>query len=104
MKIEKYRPNFFTGFEDIYYEVNSKEELLASDLCKFSLDNGYEICFSKINDAYGCIMAIREEQNEEGAEWWVLAIIKNSQDVAMLTSWLPDWNYLCEEYQRKTMI
>ena len=49
MKIKKYRPNFFSGFEDVYYEVNSKEELLASDLCKYSIDNGFEICLSKEN-------------------------------------------------------
>lgn len=101
MKIKKYRPNFFSGFEDIFYEVNSKEELLASDLCKFSLDYGYEICFSKDKEDYGFIMAIREEQNEEGAEWWVLAIIYNTQDVATLSEWLPDWNLKREEYKNK---
>ena len=38
---------------------------------------------------------------EEGAEWWVLAIIYNTQDVATLSDWLPDWNLKCEEYKNK---
>lgn len=100
MKIEKYRPNFFTGFEDVYYEVNNKDELLASELCKYSINNGYEICFSKEANR-GYIMAIKQANNERGAEWWVLAIIYNAQDVATLSEWLPDWNSKCEEYKNK---
>ena len=34
MKLKKYRPRFFTGFEDEYYEINSREELFNSELCK----------------------------------------------------------------------
>lgn len=99
MKIKKYRPAFFEGFEDVYYDINSKEELLESELCKWSVDNGYEICFSKAKEDYGFIMAIRKEQNEEGAEWWVLAIIYNTQDVATLSEWLPDWDSKREYYK-----
>jgi hypothetical protein len=101
MKIKKYRPNFFSGFEDVYYEVSTKEELLASDLCKYSIDNDFEICLSKEN-GYGCIMAIKQDKNsEDGAEWWVLAIIYNAQDVATLSEWLPDWNLKRKEYENK---
>ena len=99
MKIKKYRPAFFEGFEDVYYDINSKEELLESELCKYSVNNGYEICFSKDKEDYGFIMAIRKEQNEEGAEWWVLAIIYNAQDVANLSEWLPDWDAKREYYK-----
>ena len=28
MKIKKYRPAFFSGFDDVYYDINSKEETL----------------------------------------------------------------------------
>lgn len=101
MEIKKYRPAFFEGFDDVYYEVNSKEELFASELCKHCVADGYEICFSKAKEDYGFIMAIREEQNEKGAEWWVLAIIYNTQDVATLSEWLPDWNLKREEYKNK---
>jgi len=101
MEIKKYRPNFFSGFEDVYYEVNSKEELLASDLCKYSIDYGYEICFSKETNR-GYIMAIKQAKNEEGAEWWVLAIIYNTQDVATLSEWLPDWDLKREEYKKQS--
>lgn len=102
MKIKKYRPNFFSGFEDVFYEVNSKNELLASDLCKYSVDNGFEICFSRIEEDYGVIMAIKEAPNEDGAEWWVLAIIYNAQDVTTLSEWLPDWDLKRKEYKNKS--
>ena len=102
MYIKKYRPNFFSGFEDVYYEVKSKEELLESDLCKCNIDNGFEICFSNVEEDYGLIMAIKEVKNKDGAEWWVLAIIDNEKDVKTLTEWLPDWEYLCKEYKNKS--
>lgn len=105
MKIKKYRPNFFSGFEDVYYEVNSKEELFTSELCKYSIDDGYEICFSKERDDYGYIMAIKQDKDKQnGAEWWVLAIITNIQDVTTLASWLQDYNYLCKEYKIKNKL
>ena len=100
MKIKKYRPSFFEGFDDVYYDVNSKQELFASNLCNDWINDGYEICFSKETNR-GHVMAIREEQNEEGAEWWVLAIINNTQDVATLSEWLPDWDLKREEYKNK---
>ena len=101
MKIKKYRPNFFSGFEDVFYEVNSKAELLESDLCKYSVDNGFEICFSRIEEDYGVIMAIKEAQNEDGAEWWALAKIDNSKDVETLANWLQDFELKHEEYKQK---
>ena len=98
MKIKKYRPNFFEGFEDVFYEVSTKEELLASDLCKYSIDNGFEICLSK-KDGYGHIMAIKQDTNsEDGAEWWVLAIITNEQDVEILENWLPNYVDFVKKY------
>lgn len=102
MKIKKYRPNFFTGFEDVYYEVNSKDELLASDLCKYSIDNGFEICIAKERDDYGLIMAVKQDQSDkEGAEWWVLAIIYDAQDVETLANWLTDFDSKRKEYKNK---
>lgn len=103
MKIKKYRPNFFSGFEDVYYEVNSKEELLESELCKYSVDNGYEICFSKDKEDYGFIMSFKPTNNEECAEWWVLAIITNTQDVEILASWLPDFDEKRNTIKSETM-
>lgn len=102
MRIKKYRPNFFSGFEDVYYDVNSKEELLESELCKYSVDNGYEICFSKHKEDCGLIISIKPMNNEEGVEWWVLAILFNTQDVATLSEWLPNWNLKREEYKNKS--
>lgn len=101
MKIKEYRPAFFSGFEDVYYEVNSKEELLESELCKGLVKHGYEMSFSKEKEDYGFIMAIKEANNEDGAEWWVIAIIHNAQDVETLSNWLPDWDELVEFYKNK---
>lgn len=71
---------------------------MESDLCKYSIDNGFEICLSK-EDGYGCIMAIKQDKNsEDGAEWWVLAIITNEQDVEILASWLPNYVELVKKY------
>lgn len=104
MTIKKYRPNFFSGFEDVYYEVNSKEELLASELCRGWVNDGYEICFSKDKENYGVIMAIKQDlSSEDGAEWWVLAIITNAQDVETLASWLQDFKSKSEEYKTKAI-
>lgn len=100
MKIKKYRPAFVTGFEDVFCEINSKEELFASDICKYAIDNGFEICFSKEDLDYGLIMAIIKASNKDGAEWWVLAIINNAQDVETLTEWLPDWEEKLQEYKQ----
>jgi hypothetical protein len=102
MKIKKYRPNYFSGFEDVYYDVNSKEELLKSELCKNWVDDGYEICFLKDREDHGFIMSIKPKNNEDGAEWWVLAIIYNAQDIATLSEWLPDLDLKCEEYKNKS--
>ena len=44
-------------------------------------------------------MAIKQDKNsEDGAEWLVLAIITNEQDVEILASWLPDFVKLVKKY------
>ena len=85
MKIKKYRPAFFSGFEDEYYEINSKEELLASDLCKASIRLEYDIALS-YDPHQSAIMAVKKD----ASEWWVLALIQNKQDIELLREWLPD--------------
>lgn len=101
MRIKKYRPAFFSGFDDVYYDINSKEELLNSELCEYFIKEGFTICFSKHGDEQGLIMAIKPAKNEYNAEWWVVAIIDNKQDIDTLTNWLPDWNELVEYYKNK---
>lgn len=46
-------------------------------------------------------LLIKPTNDEEGAEWWVLAIIYNAQDVATLSGWLPDWELKRKEYKNK---
>ena len=101
MKIKKYRPAFFSGFDDVYYDINSKEELLNSELCEYFIKEGFTICFSKHGDEQGMIMAITPAKNEYNAEWWVVAIIDNKQDIDTLANWLPDWTKLVEYYKNK---
>lgn len=84
MRIKKYRPTFFDGFEDVYYDINSKEELLTSELCKWSIEHGYVIEFS-YHETQSCIMAVKKDRSE----WWVLALIDEPQDMDVLKDWLP---------------
>ena len=95
MKIKKYRPAFFEGFEDEYFDINSKEELLKSNLCTPWTTDGYTICFT-----YGTIMAIKPAENKYGSEWWVIAIIKGYDENQTLEKWLPDWRALRAEYAK----
>ena len=86
MRIKKYLPAFFTGFDDVYYDVNSKEELLASELCRWCIENGYEIEFSPKTTS--CIMAVKKDRTE----WWVLAVIDDPNDIDVLKGWLPEFS------------
>ena len=99
MKIKKYRPAFFEGFEDEYFEVNSKEELLESELCKPWITDKYTICFS-----YGTIIAITPAENKYGAEWYVVAIIKGYNENQILEKWLPSFETLRVNYAEKSRI
>lgn len=100
MKIKKYIPAFFSGFDDEYYEIHNRNELLNSELCKNWINSGYQICFSKDNDSYGNIMAFSPANNEDGAKWYVVSIINNKQDIDTLIDWLPDWNKLVQLYKQ----
>lgn len=95
MKIKKYRPAYFEGFTDEYYYVQSKEELLDSNLCKPWIECGYVISFSK-SEIYeqGHIMAIKENKEDKKGEWWVVALIYNKKDIETLANWLPDFEQL----------
>lgn len=101
MRIKEYRPAFVSGFDDVYYDINSKEELLNSELCEYYIKEGFTICFSKHGDEQGMIMAIKPARNKNNAEWWVVAIIDNKQDIDTLANWLPDWHKLVEYYKNK---
>jgi hypothetical protein len=100
MKIKKYRPSFFEGFEDEYYTVNSKEELLSCELCKGWIDQGFEICFA-LSYCEGSIMAIKQAENENGATWYVVSNVYGKQTIDALLQWLPDWDLKRKEYKNK---
>lgn len=102
MRIKKYRPAFFEGFEDKFYEVNSREELMESELIKTAVGCGGEVCFSYQEDASSCIMLVIDKPEEErGCEWWVVAIIINHDDALTLKGWLPDWEQTIRKYEEK---
>lgn len=91
MKITKYRPNFFSGFEDEYYEVNTKEELFESELIKplTEYPNFHRISYSQQSEQQ---LAIMLELNK-GYEWWVVALVHDPEDIKMLVEWLPKIEY-----------
>lgn len=81
MKITKYRPNFFSGFEDEVFEVNSKEELLTCGLFNSSsMDN-----FVGLSYHDGIISS-----NFSNGEHYVVAIIRNKEDKSTLDKWFND--------------
>lgn len=102
MRIKKYRPAFFEGFEDEFYVVNSREGLMESELIKSAVGRGGEVCFSYQEDATSHIMlVINNPKKECGCEWWVVAIITNHDDALTLKGWLPDWEQTIKKYEQK---
>lgn len=95
MIIKKYRPAFFTGFEDEYYEVSTKEELFDSELIRplLKMPNFHRISYSQRSESQ---LAIMVELNE-GYEWWVVALIHNLSDIKTLKEWLPQIEYKYKE-------
>jgi hypothetical protein len=89
MRIKLYRPTFVDGFDDVYYEVKSKEELLDSELCKVWTKDGYDIAFY-FKPLQSAIMAIKKDRKS----WWVIALIDNKPDMELLKDWLPDFDEL----------
>lgn len=99
MRIKKYRPAFFEGFEDESYEVNSREELMGCELVKSASQMG-EVCFSYREDAPSCLMMVIENQEEKnGCEWWVVAVITDRADALTLKGWLPEWEATIQKYK-----
>ena len=84
MKVRKYRPSFFSGFPDEEYEVNSKEELLNSPLCAniITMPSFDRFTFNAYEEDYGILSS-----NFTSGEHYVVAIIKNKEDVATLKEW-----------------
>lgn len=78
MKLKKYRPRFFSGFEDEYYEINSREELFNSELCKHWVTDGFIL--SLLND--GTLMAINNEH------WYVISTQISREDCEILKEWI----------------
>ena len=100
MRIKKYRPAFFEGFEDEFYEVNSREELMECELVKSAEECGGEVCFSYREDRPSCLMLVIENREEEnGCEWWVVAVITDHADALTLKDWLPEWEATIQKYK-----
>ena len=100
MILKKYRPAFFEGFEEKCYEVNSKEELLSSELCKGWIQRGFEICLIVQYNGEGSIMAIIQSDSEKGATWWTVSNV-SEEKVKILKQWLPDFYDLRKKYENK---
>lgn len=83
MRIKKYRPNFFTGFPDEYYEVNSKDELMTCGLISF-LDGFTGFSF-RSDGGQGILSA-----NYEDGSHWVIALIHNEEDIKTMGEWFKE--------------
>lgn len=92
MKIAEYRPSFFTGYEEKSFDVNTKEELLACELCKKWIDDDYTICLSiGFNDA--SIIAVCSNKKS----WWVIGKVYRKSAVEILSQWLPDFDKVLKQ-------
>ena len=80
MKIKKYRPNFFEGFEDEVYEVNSKEDLLNCPLCSYE-----KIVRVYVEMASQTQLLIMHELSN--GERWIAAIVHDKEDIKTLQEW-----------------
>lgn len=100
IEIKKYRPAFFEGFEEERYEVRTKEELMNCKLIKDAQELG-EICFSYGEHSSHIMLVIQKDDEPEGCEWWVISIITNKDDAAVLKEWLPDWMDVRAKYATK---
>ena len=94
MKVHRYRPNFFEGFEskDDDKEFNTKEELLAirwikswSRLpAKGDTFSGYYISGDKL-------MATFNYNTDKEPSWYVIAILGDKESLETTSSWFPKW-------------
>lgn len=83
MKIKKYRPAFFVGFPDEEYEVNSKQELLDSELCINARSMKSFDKFSFRADEEQGVLSVHFENGEH----YVVALVHNKEDIATLDEW-----------------
>lgn len=86
MILKKYRPNFFSGFEDEYYEVNNKKELLESNLCSGWIQDGFIIVLYD-----NTLMAINNEH------WYVISILESEEDINQMK----DWIYVLKNFPKR---
>lgn len=102
MIIKRYRPAFFEGFKDEYFEVSTKKELLESNLCAYSISEGYKIAFDQSSaNGQGFIMAIRENPIQKGkGDWHILALVYDQEYISKLKSWLYDFNEIRENIEQ----
>ena len=88
MKIIEYKPSFFTGYEEKSFDVNTKEELLACELCKKWIDDGYTMYLSIDFGGTGSIIAVYNDKKS----WWVIGRVYRQSDVDILSQWIPDFH------------
>ena len=83
MKLKKYRPNFFTGLKDEYFEINTRDELFSSKLCKPWLDQNY-VLVVYANSLVGI----------NNSEWLVVSSNISDEDSKILGEWIYTLNNL----------
>lgn len=94
MKIKKYLPNYFEGFQEIECNVTTREELLDCEICKPWIENGYTITVKSgtQENPTGTLFAIKEDfSSYDACMWNVIAINIDPEDVDVLYEWLPSF-------------
>jgi len=90
MKVEQYRPNFFSGFKKSTSHFNTTKELLNIHWIKNFKENPNFHRFSISRDERDVPQHKLMAEYEKGLEWWVVAFIRD-EDISAIND-LPDWS------------
>lgn len=94
MKVFRYRPAFFEGFEsnDDIKTFNTKEELLAVPwISQWSTPANNDDVFSGYFISRNHLMAAYNYNTSREPIWWVIANFKD-EDIDTMTQWFPKWD------------
>ena len=56
--------------------------------------------FNNLNTFNNVMQVIPNKHEQEGCEWWVVAIIDDDADALLLKEWLPSWKETRERYSK----
>ena len=94
MKILRYRPAFFEGFEskDDTLTFKTKEELLAIDWIKSWETPANDDKFSGFFVSRNLLMVTYNYNTSKEPQWYVIATLPDKETIDMVSSWFPKWD------------